>query len=218
MGLRDLFPKKKVWVIPPFSELRKRARILVIDDQDFIYKGLFERDGYTIEKWDDVQDLQKVEDNHYDIILLDLQGVGKTFSDEEGLGLLKYIKEKAPAQIIIAYSHAEWRLKYQDFFDLANHKLDKDDDYYRFKKIVDEYIIKRFSPDYYVDIIVKILTTEKCVNKQLRSKVHAAINELNTDKLRKIVQKNDFDTSTLEKCISVANLAVGVAQICMTFV
>ncbi len=33
----------------------KRARLLVIDDADFPYLSLFERDGYTMEKWADVK-------------------------------------------------------------------------------------------------------------------------------------------------------------------
>jgi CheY-like chemotaxis protein len=48
----------------------------VIDDQDFPYKELFERDGYTVTKWDDVHDLAQLESGEFDLILLDLLGVG----------------------------------------------------------------------------------------------------------------------------------------------
>jgi hypothetical protein len=45
------FFRKKGWPDIPFSEIKKRARMLVIDDSDFPYQTLFERDGYTLEKW-----------------------------------------------------------------------------------------------------------------------------------------------------------------------
>ena len=44
------FSKKKQWPNLAIEEIRKRARILVIDDSDFFYLQLFKNDGYTIEK------------------------------------------------------------------------------------------------------------------------------------------------------------------------
>ena len=44
------FLKKKKWHKPSIEEIRKRTRILVIDDSEFVYKTLFDGDGYTIEK------------------------------------------------------------------------------------------------------------------------------------------------------------------------
>jgi len=57
------------WPDVPIDEIRKRARIVVIDDTDFLYLQLFKRDGYTVDKWDDVMELQKLESGYYDIIL-----------------------------------------------------------------------------------------------------------------------------------------------------
>jgi CheY-like chemotaxis protein len=99
------------WPQPTIDEIRKRARILVIDDQEFPYAKLFERDGYSIKKWDDVDNLTELEQGDHDLILLDLQGVGKAESAEEGLGILKHIRTRRPAQIIIAYSNADWPLR-----------------------------------------------------------------------------------------------------------
>jgi len=67
----SLFSKKKTWPTIELSEIKKRARLLVIDDSDFPYQSLFERDGYTIEKWPDVTDLPKLESGFYDVVLLD---------------------------------------------------------------------------------------------------------------------------------------------------
>ncbi|WP_045157649.1 response regulator [Stutzerimonas stutzeri] len=149
--------RKKITYTPPcFEEIKKRAKILVIDDNDFAYAPLFSRDGYTIEKWDDIESLEKLENNYFDLILLDIQGVGQNESEEEGFGILKHIRAKSPAQIVIAFSNADWSLKYQGFFDLADRKLAKSQDYVEFKRTVDDLLIKRFNHNFYIEKIEKI--------------------------------------------------------------
>lgn len=150
------FRKTTTFIAPSFEEIKKRAKILVIDDSDFVYAPLFTRDGYTIEKWDDVENLEKLENNYFDLILLDIQGVGQSESEEEGFGILKHIRAKSPAQIVIAFSNADWSLKYQDFFDLADRKLAKSQDYVEFKRIVDDLLIQRFNYKFYIEKIEKI--------------------------------------------------------------
>jgi CheY-like chemotaxis protein len=150
------FKTKTTYTPPPFEEIKKRAKILVIDDHDFVYAPLFTRDGYTIEKWDDVENLEKLENNYFDLILLDIQGVGQSESEEEGFGILKHIRAKSPTQIVIAFSNADWSLKYQDFFDLADRKLAKSQDYVEFKRVVDDLLTQRFNHNFYIDKIGKI--------------------------------------------------------------
>jgi CheY-like chemotaxis protein len=148
--------KKTTFTAPSFEEIKKRAKILVIDDNDFVYAPLFTRDGYTLEKWDDVENLEKLENNYFDLILLDIQGVGQNESEEEGFGILKHIRAKSPAQIVIAFSNADWSLKYQDFFDLADRKLAKSQDYVEFKRTVDDLLTQRFNYRFYIEKIEKI--------------------------------------------------------------
>jgi CheY-like chemotaxis protein len=100
------FSSRPKWPEVPVEELRRRARLLVIDDQVFTYKDLFERDGYTIERWPDVEDLPRLESGAFDLILLDLQGVAKELSAEQGLGLLRHLRKVLPTQLVIAYSRA----------------------------------------------------------------------------------------------------------------
>lgn len=112
--------KRNVWPELSLAEIVKRSRILVVDDQDFPYKELFERDGYQIEKRNDVERMADLEQGAFDLVLLDLHGVGQTQSTEEGLGLLKHVRTANPAQLVIAYSNADWSLRFQPFFELAD--------------------------------------------------------------------------------------------------
>ena len=105
-----------------------------------------------------MENLEKLENNYFDLILLDIQGVGQSESEEEGFGILKHIRAKSPTQIVIAFSNADWSLKYQDFFDLADRKLAKSQDYVEFKRIVDDLLTQRFNYNFYIAKIGKIQT------------------------------------------------------------
>ncbi|MCY1434820.1 hypothetical protein D9M71_508940 [compost metagenome] len=179
------FKKTKTYTPPTFDEIKKRAKILVIDDSEFAYLPLFSRDGYTVEKWDDVEKLDRLENNYYDIILLDIQGVGQNESEEEGFGILKHIKAKSPAQIVIAFSNADWSLKYQDFFDLADKKLAKSQDYVEYKRIVDDLLSQRFNPNFYLEKISKIqnlnpIEKTKIIQAAQSSMINGKFDEIGT--------------------------------------
>jgi hypothetical protein len=107
-GDRLFFWRRRRWPSVPFDEIRKRARLLVIDDEDFPYQQLFIRDGYTLEKWDEIRQLGDLEQGKCDLILLDLQSVGRSESAEQGFGVRRHIRRESLAQIIVAYSNADW--------------------------------------------------------------------------------------------------------------
>ena len=82
----------------PFNEIRKRARILVIDDDEeaFPYK-LLEKEGYNVQYWPKVEVLRDLENGEYDIIILDIFGVASAeMSTNDGLGILEHLKKHNP--------------------------------------------------------------------------------------------------------------------------
>jgi CheY-like chemotaxis protein len=204
--------KKKLEYTPPtFEEIKKRARILVIDDNDFAYEQLFTRDGYTIEKWDDIENLEKLENNYFDLILLDIQGVGQNESEEEGFGILKHIRSKSPAQIVIAFSNSDWSLKYQGFFDLADRKLAKSQDYVEFKRTVDDLLALRFNHSFYIEKIEKIqhlspLEKSKIIQAAQSSMLNGNAGEIKT--ATKGISKEDAHLA-----ISIVQTAIAVCTI-----
>jgi CheY-like chemotaxis protein len=180
--------KKKKWPKLELDEIRKRSRILVIDDNEFIYQNLFKNDGYTIEKWNDVDDLPKLEKGYFDIVLLDIQGVGKDYSREQGLGILKHLHEVCPSQIVIAYSNADFSLKYQDFFKMADAVLAKSDDYVQFKRTVDRLLGERFTLGFYVNRIEKLVNPYTNDAEKIRALSKKAILQNDVEILKECVK------------------------------
>jgi CheY-like chemotaxis protein len=202
------------WPAVSHAEIVRRARILVIDDGDFPYKRLFERDGYTIQQWPDVSDLQALEVGAFDLILLDLMGIGRAESSDEGFGLLKHIRETSPAQIVIAYSNADLSLEYQPFFRNADAVLHKSKtDYVEFKRVVDRLLDERFSLGFYVSRIEAELGEHSTKAPKAIKKARIAILTGNLEPLRKYLVRKIDDKTTIDRVIALAGVAVKVAAL-----
>jgi CheY-like chemotaxis protein len=207
------FSRKKSWPEISLAEIKKRARMLVIDDAEFPYESLFRRDGYTIEKWADVTDLPKLESSFYDIVLLDLQGVGREQSAEQGLGVLRHIRRSAPAQLIIAYSSADWSLKYQEFFNLADAVLEKSADYVEFKRTVDKLLQQKFSLGFYIERIQTLVGQFVSEPEKIDGLVRTAVLDGSPKKLQKYLVAKSTDPQVIGKVLDVIKIAVSIVQI-----
>lgn len=205
-----LFTTRK-W--PEFADedIRRRSRLLVIDDSDFPYQSLFQRDGYAIEKWADVKNLSQLERGEYDVILLDIQGVGRKESEEQGFGILKHLRASVPAQIVIAYSNADWSLKYQQFFDLADARLDKRADYVDFKRVVDAQLRRRFSLDFYLERLTQVLGGAISEPEKLRKIASKAIVSGNPKHLEAYLKKTIDAEPLIQLGLNIVQVAIGIA-------
>jgi hypothetical protein len=196
------------------DEITKRAKLLVIDDSEFPLIKSFRKDGYNVTKWNDVKDLGQLETDSYDVILLDLEGVGRALSPDQGFGILKHIRETNPTQLVIAYSNQEWSLEYQHFFDEADAALPKTKtDYYEFKRTVDRLLDQRFSLDYYVERAEEELEEYRATVPKAPKKIRQAILTGEGGKLRDYLQGRVEDKSIVSGVMQITQIAVQVGQI-----
>lgn len=143
---------------PDIEVLRRKARLLVIDDHAFPHARLFKRDGYHFERWPEIKNLTQLTDGHFDLILLDLQGVGLNESpDLQGLGILDHVKRSNPAQIVVAYSAQTQRLSANTYLELADSVIDKDASYVTYKDLVDTLLLRRATPGYFIEVMNRVL-------------------------------------------------------------
>lgn len=133
------------------EQVRKQARVLVIDDHAFPAERTFTRDGYHFERWPSVKNLSQLTDGHYQLILLDVQGVGLTESPEkQGLGILEHIKKTNPAQAVIVYSSEPYSVSSSKYIVLADAFLDKSSSYVEYKDEVDRLLLNQSTPGYFI--------------------------------------------------------------------
>ena len=196
---------------PTLEEVRKKASILVIDDHEFAYQSLFERDQYHIQRWPDVVNLSQLTDSSFDVILLDLHGVGLKESPEmQGLGILRSIKDTNPTQLVVAYTSQEWGAKAQNFFILADAVLAKDDDYVAFKAKVDEMLLRRFTPGYFIARMNETLGAQAIRVPKAVAIATSAIQHQSTEKLNSYLVKNITDQITIDRVLAIIGIALSL--------
>lgn len=144
--------KSRVSAAPPdIEKVRKSSRVLVIDDHVFPAQKSFERDGYHFERWPDVKNLSQLTDGHWDVILLDIQGVGlKESPDLQGLGILRHVKRSNPAQAVIVYSAQKQLVSSSDYLALADAVFDKGQSYIEYKEKIDDLLLRHATPGYFI--------------------------------------------------------------------
>jgi DNA-binding NtrC family response regulator len=160
-SLIDFFFETKVLNIQPlvdfpkeeFNQLKHKARIAIVDDEDVPHAIRLRRDGYNIADFPDIDYIDSFLKNEYHIIILDIQGVGKKLdSTSDGWSILKYIKEKSPHTIVLLFTGVEWSLRYRDLADLSDDYLTKDIEFLNFKEKLDKAIEKAFSFKYHFEV------------------------------------------------------------------
>jgi len=180
---------------------------------DFPYLQLFEKDNYTLDKWNDVEDLPKIESGYYDIILLDIQGVGGDYSQEQGFGILKHLRKVCPVQIVIAYSNADFSLKYQDFFQMADGILAKSDDYVEFKRTVDKLLRERFSLGFYVDRVTKLASPFLSDTDKLKTLTSRAILRNNNKKLKSYLNRHIENKESISLILQIVEVGLTIVAL-----
>lgn len=196
---------------PDIESVRKRSRVLVIDDQAFPAQRSFTRDGYHFERWPTVKNLSQLTDGHWDVILLDIQGVGLTESPElQGLGILRHVKRANPAQAVIIYSAQPQRVSSTEFLLLADAVLDKGMSYLEYKERVDDLLIRHATPGYFIAAINRELGENAALVPHAVPKALRAFRTQNPASLRKYLGTKLTDQDTVETLIHVIQIGIKV--------
>ncbi len=191
-----------------FNELKKRIRIIVIDDEEDGFPiSIFQNEGYVIDKWKIVQDYGKLETGFYDIIVLDIKGVAEHISKDDGLGVLESLKRNNPAQIIIAYSQHSYDLDKARFWELADEKIAKPSDFLKMKRTIDNLIISKYKPERYLETLQKLLKTNRIPNREIR-KINSILNKSIKQKESPDWEKKlDWSSKNIELINQIKNIA-----------
>ncbi len=151
------------------EELKKRLKIIVIDDVNTFPIEQFKDYGYNIDYWDKVKEIKKLEDGFYDIIILDIGDVAKEISEDDGFGVMERLKSHNPAQIIIAYSGQNFDFSKQRFWELADEKIAKPSLFLKTEKVVNNIIEKKLNITHYFNVLktnlIKANIPERSIKK-----------------------------------------------------
>ncbi len=200
--------------VPSIETVRKEARVLVIDDHVFPALTTFERDGYHFERWPSIKNLSQLTDGHYQLILLDINGVGlKESPDLQGLGILQHIKVTNPAQPVIVYSSKPQAITSNEYLKLADAVLDKGMSYVRYKELVDELLLRRATPGFFVAAMNRALAEDAVLAPKAVSKALKSFRQGRPDTLAQYLQNTISDPKKIDKIVTIIGVGIKTVRL-----
>jgi DNA-binding NarL/FixJ family response regulator len=155
-----------------------------------------------------------VTDGHYQLVLLDIQGVGLRESPtKQGLGILEHIKATNPAQPVIIYSAERHHLSSSRTLALADEILDKRAEYVEYKETVDRLLLQASRPDYYLTAAVGYLSDHGVGAPRLSRSLKKALRTGNTSALDRYLERVIADPQQVET--SLRMIQAGIAAIAL---
>ena len=104
---------------------RKDVKIAIIDDDTFPYLSILTKHKFNIDTFKDVTNIESM--STYDIILCDIQGVGKELNTNyQGAYLLKEIYERFPSKVLISYTAHATDITFNKYLQYAEFSMKKD--------------------------------------------------------------------------------------------
>jgi hypothetical protein len=129
-------------------ELKDKTRILLIDDEETGLVESLKGEGWHIKYLPDLDKYNNTDLKDAHIVCIDIKGVGKKLNiKEEGLGLVRNIKEKYPEKRIILCSSVSSHDIFDNAIDLVDKKVYKDGQTHPFDSAIEELSYKLFDWD-----------------------------------------------------------------------
>jgi len=198
----------------PLEELRKRARIAVVDDDLNAFPlRVLVREGYAIDYFPSVTQLDPFERGLYDIIFLDIAGVAPEWSEDDGLAVLEHLKERNPAQVIVAFSGQTFDLSKSRFWKLADDTLSKPVDAMTAKRCIDDLLARTMTPNHYWGGVRALLLSEGVPEREIasiESAVVRAVTRRTRPDVRGVVERVCANAETIAKVAALVAKIAGL--------
>ncbi len=199
-----------------FDKIKFKARVAFIDDEELTHVDRLRNDGYNITHFSDIEKIDDFIRKEYHVIILDIQGVGKQLTpNQEGWGLLKYIKEEYPHIVVIMFTGADWSItQYKDLANKADDFIGKDLEFLDFKSKLDNGIRKAFSFDYHFEIEKNNLL-KKIGNTSTISEIKRIVDSYggNETKAMKFLKKIVKDPDALKYLSNLLSVVGGIKKL-----
>jgi CheY-like chemotaxis protein len=113
-------------VVLPRERLIQSGRILFIDDESPILLDELRQAGFAVDHDKTGDDIQKFDQQLYDVAIIDYHGVGNRLGTGQGLEVIKHIRRVSPRTRLVAYTSRSLTATESEFFRLSHVVLPKD--------------------------------------------------------------------------------------------
>jgi CheY-like chemotaxis protein len=140
------------------ERLIQSARILIVDDEEPLLISELKKEGFSVDHDREGHDLHNIENQIYDLAILDYYGVGHRLGNAQGLDLLKHIRRVSPRTRLIAFTSRSLNSAESEFFRLSHVVLPKDMGLGDSLSLIESELRKAFSKQHLLDALIAKLS------------------------------------------------------------
>lgn len=215
-----MFFKKEISELAGYYSLtelksqRQTTKILIIDDEPFNFLEPLRDLQFNLTYKKDIDNLSDI--SGYNIILSDIRGVGRKFSEQfGGAFLINEIKKNYPEKIAIIYTANDYDTSFQQYFRKADFIIEKGTSIEAWTNIFDKAITNLYNPveiwkNFAENLIDAGMSTTKI--SKLESCYVSSIIKHNNNKLIKIINSSSFENykTILENLLRVTEVIIKI--------
>lgn len=195
------------------EQLKKVTKVLIIDDEEpRELRELLKKEGWKNYYLNDLDALSNKRLVDSQIVCIDIMGVGKKLQVNDGMGLVKYIKERYPEKKIILYSSVSKQDIFSDALDYVDKRLRKEASLVPFSTAIEEMAANTLSWDEtikYAYTKVKDMLGETIDYQQFRVAAEKSITNKGWSE-DKFMKKSGVGLDVASKIASLVSLAMAV--------
>ncbi len=109
------------------EQLIQGGRIVVIDDEAPLLIDELRRIGFSVDHDTTGNELNKIDNQRYDVAVIDYHGVGQKLGNSQGLDLLRYIRRVSPRTRTVVHTSRSLTASEHEFYRLSHAVLPKDE-------------------------------------------------------------------------------------------
>lgn len=148
------------------ERLIQGGRLIVIDDEDPLLIEELRTEGFAVDHDKTGNDLHNLENQIYDVAILDYHGVGQRLGASQGLELLKHVRRVSPRTRLVAYTSRSLSASESEFFRLSHVVLPKDLGLGDSLALVESELRKAFSKEHLFEALLAKLNVSDDQQKQ----------------------------------------------------
>lgn len=172
------------------DKLIQNGRIIVIDDENPLIVEELQKAGFSIDHDQLGEDLTKLDNQLYDVAIIDFHGVGRRLGASQGLDLLKHIKRVSPRTRLIAYTSRSLNSAESEFFRLSHVVMPKDMGLGDSMALVEDQLRLAFSKEHLFEALLKKLNlTENEDRKKIQTELIKSLTKGDENGFKKYIIK-----------------------------
>lgn len=171
--------------------LIQSGRLLFVDDEQVPLIEQLKHAGFAVDHDRTGSEFEQQIDNQtYDVAILDYSGVGEHFGDGQGLDLLRHVRRVSPRTRIIAYTSKALKSDKSDFYRLADTVLAKDSGKRESLEVVEDQLRKAFGKQHLFDALIgKIAVTSPQKRQEIKEVLEKSLKSGDQSQIRKFLKK-----------------------------